>query len=92
MRIFKAVRSVFPAEKPVWIRISASDFVDGGLTEEDIAFYCKALEEAGCAAIHVSAGGISPNQKVFFFFFFLEKIVFNFFFLFQPSIDSFESI
>ena len=64
LEVFHAVRQAFPAEKPVWIRISASDWVDGGWDVEQSVAYAKALENIGCAAIHVSSGGLSSEQKI----------------------------
>ncbi|MBW1279530.1 oxidoreductase, partial [Escherichia coli] len=51
-------------EKPVWIRVSASDWVDGGWDVESTIAFAKALEPLGCAAIHVSSGGVSPQQTI----------------------------
>lgn len=64
LEIFEAVRAAFPAERPVWVRISASDWVEGGIGIADILTLCQALEAAGCAAIHVSSGGVSTEQKI----------------------------
>ena len=64
LEVFDAVRGAFPAEKPVWIRLSATDWVDGGWTIEGTVALSKALEQRGCAAIHVSSGGVSPLQKI----------------------------
>ena len=62
--VFEAVRAAFPAGKPVWIRLSATDWVDGGWDIEGTVALSKALERRGCAAIHVSSGGVSPSQKI----------------------------
>ena len=64
LQVFEAVRAAFPAEKPVWIRLSATDWVDGGWDIEGTIALSKALEQRGCAAIHVSSGGVSPSQKI----------------------------
>ncbi|HRE20607.1 MAG TPA: NADH:flavin oxidoreductase/NADH oxidase [Rhabdaerophilum sp.] len=64
LECFEAVRAAFPAEKPVWMRISAVDWVDGGLTIEDSIALSKELEARGAAAIHVSAGGVSYKQNI----------------------------
>ena len=47
--VFAAVRAAFPAEKPVWIRVSATDWVDGGWDIEGTVALSKALERRGCA-------------------------------------------
>lgn len=64
IEVFEAVREAFPAEKPVWIRLSASDWVDGGWDLEGTIALSRELEKRGCAAIHVSSGGVSTEQKI----------------------------
>jgi 2,4-dienoyl-CoA reductase-like NADH-dependent reductase (Old Yellow Enzyme family) len=65
LEVFDAVRGAFPAERPVWVRVSATDWVEGsgwdvGTTIE----FARALQARGCAAVHVSSGGVSPQQKI----------------------------
>jgi len=64
LEIFDAVRAAFPAQKPVWVRVSAMDWVPDGWTLEETVAFAKALKARGCAAIHVSSGGVSPSQEV----------------------------
>src|SRR3569833_3052668 len=64
LQVFDAVRSVFPAEKPVTMRVSATDWVEGGWDLEQTIQFARALQERGCAAIHVSSGGLDPRQKI----------------------------
>jgi 2,4-dienoyl-CoA reductase-like NADH-dependent reductase (Old Yellow Enzyme family) len=65
LEVFSAVRAAFPAERPVWVRLSATDWVDGsGWDVDDAIAFALALKERGCAAIHVSSGGVSPQQKI----------------------------
>ena len=64
LEVFGAVRAAFPAERPVWVRISATDWVDGGWDLDSSIALARALKDAGCAAIHVSTGGVSPQQKI----------------------------
>jgi hypothetical protein len=63
-QIFDAVRDAFPADRPVWVRVSATDWVDGGWDIEGTVALSKALKDRGCAAIHVSSGGVSAAQKI----------------------------
>lgn len=64
LEIFDAVRAAFSAEKSVSVRVSGTDWVDGGWNiEQTIAFATK-LDERGCDAIHVSSGGLHPAQKI----------------------------
>ena len=64
LEVFDAVRAAFPADKPVTMRVSASDWVEGGWDVEQTIAFAQALEARGCAAIHVSSGGLDPRQKI----------------------------
>ncbi len=64
LEVFAAVRAAFPAGRPVWARVSATDWVDGGWDIESTIAFARALEARGAAAIHVSTGGVSPQQKI----------------------------
>jgi 2,4-dienoyl-CoA reductase-like NADH-dependent reductase (Old Yellow Enzyme family) len=64
LEIFDAVRDAFPADRPVWARLSATDWVDGGWDIEGTVALSKALKDRGCAAIHVSSGGVSSAQQI----------------------------
>jgi 2,4-dienoyl-CoA reductase-like NADH-dependent reductase (Old Yellow Enzyme family) len=62
--IFDAVRAAFPADKPVTMRVSGTDWVAGGWDSEQTVAFAQALEARGCAAIHVSSGGLDPRQQI----------------------------
>ncbi|MHB0990474.1 MAG: NADH:flavin oxidoreductase/NADH oxidase [Burkholderiales bacterium] len=64
LAVFDAVRAAVPAETPVGIRISATDWVNGGWDIDQSVVLSHALREHGCAYIHVSSGGLSPDQKI----------------------------
>ena len=64
LEVFDAVRAAFSAQRPVWARISATDWVPGGWDIEGTLELSKALGQRGCAAIHVTTGGISPAQAI----------------------------
>ena len=64
LEVFEAVRAAFPADRPVWVRLSATDWVDGGWDLDGSIAFTRALKAAGAAAIHVSTGGVSPQQKI----------------------------
>ncbi|HEU4586457.1 MAG TPA: NADH:flavin oxidoreductase/NADH oxidase [Gemmatimonadaceae bacterium] len=64
LEVFDAVREAFPAERPVSMRVSGTDWVEGGWDVEQTAIFAQALESRGCSAIHVSSGGLTPAQKV----------------------------
>lgn len=64
LEVFDAVRTAFPAGRPVGMRISASDWVEGGWNVEESVVLAEALKARGCDFIHVSSGGLSPLQKI----------------------------
>lgn len=64
LEVYDAVRAAFPAERPVTVRVSGTDWVDGGWTIEETIAFAKALEARGCATIHVSSGGLDPRQAI----------------------------
>jgi len=58
------VRATFPTERLVTVRVSGTDWVDGGWTIEETVAFAQALEARGCSAIHVSSGGLDPAQAI----------------------------
>lgn len=64
LEVFEACRAAWPENKPLGVRVSASDWVEGGLTVEEVVEFGKALKEKGCDFIDVSSGGNDPNQKI----------------------------
>jgi len=63
LEVFSAMRAVWPEEKPISVRISATDWVDDGVTSEDAVKIARALKSTGVDIIHVSTGQTSPNAK-----------------------------
>lgn len=64
LQVFEEVRAAWPQAKPLGIRVSASDWVEGGWDLEQTAKLAAALKARGCDYIHVSSGGLSPRQQV----------------------------
>jgi 2,4-dienoyl-CoA reductase-like NADH-dependent reductase (Old Yellow Enzyme family) len=64
LEVFDAVRAAFPADRPVGIRISASDWVEGGWDIGQSVAFARQLARRGCAYLHVSSGGLSPLQQI----------------------------
>lgn len=64
LEVFDAVRAAVPSDVPVWVRLSATDWVPGGWDIEGTVAVSKILKDRGCAAIHVSSGGVSPLQDI----------------------------
>jgi 2,4-dienoyl-CoA reductase-like NADH-dependent reductase (Old Yellow Enzyme family) len=64
LEVFDAVRAAFPAEKPVGIKVSATDWVEGGWDLAQTIEYAKELKKRGVDWIDASSGGVSPLQKI----------------------------
>lgn len=64
LEVFEAVRAVWPDDKPMGVRISATDWVSGGWALPSSIIFAKRLEEMGCDFIDVSSGGLSPAQQI----------------------------
>ena len=64
LEVFDAVKAAVPENFPVWVRVSATDWVPYGWDIEDTVAFGNALKARGCAAIHVSSGGVSPRQDI----------------------------
>lgn len=60
IRVVKAVRQVWPEEKPLFVRVSATDWQDGGLTPDDIVSVVQKLRPMGVDLIDCSSGGLVP--------------------------------
>ncbi|MFN0241620.1 MAG: bifunctional salicylyl-CoA 5-hydroxylase/oxidoreductase [Planctomycetota bacterium] len=64
LEVFAAVRRAWPSDKPIAVRVSASDWLeDGGQTIEDTVEIARALQALGCDLIDVSSGGNTPLSK-----------------------------
>jgi anthraniloyl-CoA monooxygenase len=57
------VRAEWPADKPLSVRLSATDWADGGLSDEDLLVIVQAFKAAGVDLIDVSTGQTVPWQK-----------------------------
>ncbi|MBL8658757.1 MAG: NADH:flavin oxidoreductase/NADH oxidase [Rhodospirillales bacterium] len=64
LEVFEAVRAVFPADRPVTMRLSGCDWVDGGWDIAQTIAFARALEARGCNAVHISSGGLHPAQAI----------------------------
>jgi 2,4-dienoyl-CoA reductase-like NADH-dependent reductase (Old Yellow Enzyme family) len=64
LEVFDAVRAAFPKDRPVTMRVSGTDWAEGGWNIEQTIAFAKALEARGCSAIHVSSGGLTPAQRI----------------------------
>lgn len=64
LEVFDAVRAAFPADKPVGVRVSATDWMDGGWDMVQTIALALELKKRGVDWIDASSGGISPLQKI----------------------------
>ena len=64
LEVFDIVRANFPMDKPVTVRLSATDWHDGGWDIGQSIEFAKALEARGCDAMNVSSGGLHIDQKI----------------------------
>jgi 2,4-dienoyl-CoA reductase-like NADH-dependent reductase (Old Yellow Enzyme family) len=64
LEVFDAVRAAFPADRPVGVRVSATDWVDGGWDLAQTLELAKALVARGVDWIDASSGGLSPAQQL----------------------------
>jgi anthraniloyl-CoA monooxygenase len=63
LEVFEAMRAAWPAAKPMTVRISATDWVDGGITSADAIKIAEAFTAAGTDAIDVSTGQVTPDER-----------------------------
>jgi 2,4-dienoyl-CoA reductase-like NADH-dependent reductase (Old Yellow Enzyme family) len=62
LQVFEAVRQVYSGS--LGMRLSATDWVEGGWTAEETADFSLRLKQAGANFMHISSGGVSPQQKI----------------------------
>jgi anthraniloyl-CoA monooxygenase len=63
LEVFKAVRAVWPAERPMSVRISAHDWVEGGITPDDAVVIARHFKSAGADMVDCSSGQVSKQEK-----------------------------
>ena len=63
LEVFRAMRAEWPAHLPMSVRISAHDWVEGGITPDDAVAIARAFKDVGCDLIDVSSGQVSKKQK-----------------------------
>jgi 2,4-dienoyl-CoA reductase-like NADH-dependent reductase (Old Yellow Enzyme family) len=64
LEVFDAVRAAFPADKPVGVRVSSTDWIKGGWDIDQTIAFAQALKARGVDWIDASSAGISPLQKI----------------------------
>lgn len=64
LEVFAAVRESVPTSVPVGVRLSATDWVNGGWDVQQSITFSQQLEALGCDYLHVSSGGLHPEQSI----------------------------
>ena len=64
LEVFRAVRAAFPEDKPVLVRLSATDWIDGGWDLPQSIEFSGQLKDAKCDMIDVSSGGLDQRQEI----------------------------
>lgn len=64
LEVFDAARAAFPPDRPVSMRVSATDWAPGGWDLAQTIEFAQALEARGCSAVHVSSGGLTTAQQI----------------------------
>ena len=64
LEVARAVREAFPVERPVFARLSATDWVEGGWDQEQSIVLARQLRDAGVDLVDCSSGGLVPHAKV----------------------------
>lgn len=64
LEVFEAMRAAWPTDLPMGVRVSATDWVEGGWSLPDTLALAGALKAGGCDYIAVSSGGLSLDQKI----------------------------
>jgi 2,4-dienoyl-CoA reductase-like NADH-dependent reductase (Old Yellow Enzyme family) len=64
LEVFQAVRDAWPADRPLGVRFSATDWVDGGWTPDEAVRFAAALKDMGCDFADVTSGGLDPRQRI----------------------------
>jgi anthraniloyl-CoA monooxygenase len=63
LEVFKAVRAAWPQGKPISVRISANDWIEGGITPDDAVEIARAFKDAGADMIDCSSGQVTKKEK-----------------------------
>jgi 2,4-dienoyl-CoA reductase-like NADH-dependent reductase (Old Yellow Enzyme family) len=64
LEVFDAVRAAFPSDKPVGVKVSSTDWVEGGWDLDQTIAFVRELKKRGVDWVDASSGGVSPLQKI----------------------------
>lgn len=63
LKVFKAIREVWPEDKPISVRVSACDWEENGLSEQDFITLAQLFKQAGCDLLNTSTGQTTPQAR-----------------------------
>jgi 2,4-dienoyl-CoA reductase-like NADH-dependent reductase (Old Yellow Enzyme family) len=66
LEVFEAVRAVWPVDRACGVRVSATDWVEGGWTPEETVAFARELKALGCDFVDVTSGQLDPRQQIAF--------------------------
>lgn len=64
LEVFEAVRAAWPADRPLGVRITSTDWAEGGWTLDESVVFAQRLKALGCDYVCASSGGSTPEQKI----------------------------
>lgn len=64
LECFAAVRAAWPDDKPLGVRVSATDWVEGGWTPEETVLFARELKKLGCDFVDLTTSGLDPRQQI----------------------------
>ena len=67
LEVFEAIRAVWPEAKPMSVRISATDWLPGGIEDAEVLELARALKEVGADILDVSCGMTTPQSRPKFY-------------------------
>ncbi len=64
LEVFEAVRRAWPQDRPLGVRVSATDWVEGGWTPQETVTFSRELKALGCDFMDVTSGQVDPRQQI----------------------------
>jgi 2,4-dienoyl-CoA reductase-like NADH-dependent reductase (Old Yellow Enzyme family) len=64
LEVFSAVRALWPPDRALGVRVSATDWLEGGWTPEETVTFAKELKALGCDFVDVTSGQLDPRQQI----------------------------
>lgn len=64
LEVFAAVRAVWPTDRALGVRVSATDYIPDGITMDEVCDFVAAARDMGCDFVDVSGGGVAAAQEI----------------------------